>query len=138
MANYIATSRTNYFTVTDEEQYKKLFCNLTAESNIEDFTKTDLDGKIVHGFGAYDSIGYIDPDTEENDFEIFLQELQKILPEGEAFIYLESGHEKLRYVVGDIIVVTANDNVRLSISEQAKLLAKSLLNNEDFDTVMEY
>lgn len=38
MANYYATSTTNYFRVNNEEEYQKLFSNLVSEDRIEDFT----------------------------------------------------------------------------------------------------
>ena len=72
MANYLATARTNYFRVTNEEKYQELFSKLVSEDEIEDFTEIK-DGTTYHGFGAYAPIEYIDND--EYDFDIFLEEL---------------------------------------------------------------
>ena len=58
MANYMATARTNYFRVTDENRYSELFDKLYCEDSIEDFTE-NKDGIIYHGFGAYGSIDYL-------------------------------------------------------------------------------
>lgn len=66
-----------------------------SEDEIEDFTETK-DGITYHGFGAYASVEYLNND--EYDFDIFLEELQKILPKDEAFMYFEVGHEKLRFL----------------------------------------
>ena len=104
MANYECTTRTNYFRVTDEERYKELFGLLTAEMEIEDFTKEDGE-KILHGFGSYCDIDCYGDEEQENlpaDFDEWLEELQKILPEDEAFIYMQAGNEKLRYVIPTI------------------------------------
>lgn len=138
MANYNATSRTNYFRVTDEEAYAKLFARLCAESNIEDFTE-EKDGIIQHGFGAYDSIDYKESDDEnaEYDFDEFLEKLQKILPEDEAFMYFESGYEKLRYVSGYVTLCTRNEIHSMSLDTWAKQKAKELL-GEDFETKTDY
>lgn len=138
MANYNATSRTNYFRVTDEEAYAKLFARLCAESNIEDFTK-EKDGIIWHGFGAYDAIDYKESDDEdaEYDFDGFLKKLQKILPEDEAFMYFESGYEKLRYVSGYVTLCTKNEIHFMSLDTWAKQKAKELL-GEDFETKTDY
>lgn len=138
MANYYGCSRTNYFRVTNEEKYNELFSNLTAnEADIEDFTK-EREGVLYHGFGALGSIDYIPKNSEEYDFDLFLSELQKILPENEAFIYMESGHQKLCYITGFAIVVTKDKIANIDIRTMALKRAKQMLNNEDYDTQMEY
>lgn len=130
MANYAAVSRTNYFRVTDEEAYQKLFSRLTSESGIEDFTE-ERDGVLWHGFGAYSTIDF--GDGEDEDFNYFLKKLQEILPNDEAFIYKEAGNEKLRHVVGFVIVVTRHFIRGTSLDEWAKEQAKELL-GESFET----
>lgn len=141
MANYIGVSRTNYFRVTDEARYAELFADLSAEDVVQDFTYTK-DGVTYHGFGAFASIDYVserdeDGEAEEWDFEVFLAELQKILPDDEAFMYFESGYEKLRYVSGFTIVVTAREIRSMALDTWAKAAAKELL-GEGFNTVTEY
>lgn len=147
MANYYATSRTNYFRVTDEEKYNELFKNLVGlESEICDFTFTkEENGITLHGFGSYGPISYRVPnsntdeyDDEDYDFDQFLAELQAILPENEAFIYMEAGNEKLRYITGFSVVVTKNDIESVEICDEALKVAKRLLKKEDFETQMEY
>ena len=140
MANYIATARTNYFRVTDEERYAELFAGLLSEDQIYDFTKTDSDGVTRHCFGSYDAIDWYaeeDEDHEDPDFGRFLIELQRILPEDEAFMYFEAGHEKLRYVTGCTVVVTANRIRRMSIDDWAMKTAEELL-GEGFTTQIDY
>ena len=147
MANYEAVSRTNYFRVTDEEKYNELFKNLVGdEGEVYDFTKTE-NGVTLHAFGSYGPIDYKKPtqnNSEEDDedydydFDGFLAELQKILPEDEAFIYMESGYEKLRYITSFSIVVTKNDIASVDIRSAALEIAKRLLNDKKFDTQMEY
>lgn len=148
MANYRATARTNYFRVTDEEKWQKLFNGLCCEGEIYDFTE-ERDGIKYHGFGAYDSIDYmfkvhIEGETEEDsyddydyDWDKFITELKKILPDDEAFIYMESGYEKLRYVTGFVLVVTNKETKSMSLDNWAKEQAKLLLGN-DFETKTEY
>ena len=131
----MSTARTNYFRVTDEEKYKELFNHLCGEDNIHDFSK-EKNGILYHGFGSYGNIDYID-ENEEYDFNAFLDELQKILPEDEAFMYFESGYEKLRYVTGFSIVVTKKEIVYESIGNWAISKAKELLGNT-FETEIEY
>lgn len=142
MANYGAISRTNYFKVTDEARYKELFSKLVGdEDEVHDFTKIQ-NGTNVHGFGSYSSIDYLDTDDEEEDpsynFDYFLDELQKILPDDEVFIYTESGHEKLRYITGYSIVVTSKEIKCVDLQSEAISAARKLLNNPKFDTQMSY
>ena len=143
MANYLSTTRTNYFRVTDEERYQELFEGLTPADDILDFSK-EIDGVFYHGFGAYTDIDYRCNTSEENDcdnygydFDKFLQELQKILPDDEAFIYFEAGNEKLKYVTGIAIVCTSKEIKSMSLESWAVNQAKELL-GEDFTTKTSY
>ena len=139
MANYYGYTRTNYFRVTDEEKYSELFSHLVGNDDyIEDFTKTK-DGIILHGFGCQGVIQAIpmdeDPEVAEewdDDFDGFLKELQKILPDNEAFIFTEVGHEKLCYLVGYSLIVTRNEIKSIDINDDAVELACKMLNDETF------
>lgn len=143
MSNYYANARTNYFRVTDEEKYNELFKKLVGDNGEEvyDFTKEE-NGVKLHGFGCYGSIDFLvsSPDAEDPEyyFDFFLKELQKILPEDEAFIYLENGHEKLCCVSGFSIIVTKDKIESVDIRATALEKAKEMLNNKDFTTQMEY
>lgn len=137
MANYNATSRTNYFRVTDEEKYQEIFSKLSSEAGIEDFTKTKDDGSILHGFGSYSDIVFDNEDDDGNVYET-LSELQKILPEDEAFIYLESGYERLRYVTGLYIVVTKDRISSGNIHTHAIEKAREMLGNAAKEFKLDY
>lgn len=136
MANYMATARTNYFRVTDEEKYKELFKGLCSESDIHDFSK-EKDGVLYHCFGSYDYITYYDENNCDYDFDYFLDKLQEILPDDEAFMYFESGYEKLRYITGFSIIVTSKEVVSNNIETWAIKKAKELL-GDDFTTQIDY
>ena len=60
MADYKCTYRTNYFQVTDEEQYKKLFSRLNGD-DLESFD--DTEHPELHGFGGFGSLEYRDIPT---------------------------------------------------------------------------
>lgn len=145
MANYYSNTRTNYFRVTDETKYAELFSHLVGDDDyIEDFTKTE-DGITLHGFGCQGVIQAIpmdeDPEVAEewdDDFDGFLKELQKILPDNEAFILTVVGHEKLCYLVGYSIIVTGNNIKSIDINEGAIELARTMLNDGTFTTQMDY
>ena len=131
MANYGCASRTNYFRVTDEEKYQELFSGLCAEDTIQDFTVVDENGSLLHGVGCYGSPFCEDPNGEAEDgFDGFVDVLRKILPEDEAFIYLESGNEKLRYLIGIYITATRDEVRSGDIAELAQEAAKEMLGDE--------
>ena len=128
MANYNAVVRTNYFEVTDEERYQKLYARLTSEDNICDFTEQTKDGRTVHGFGAYATIQFTPSDVNEDDEDYdlcgiydFAKELQEILPDGEAFVCMEAGYENLRYVTGFGTVAT---NKAMYFADMHDILSK--------------
>ena len=56
----------------------------------------------------YDKNGdlVLDIYDRESDFDEFLNRMQKLLPENEAFVLITSGHEKCRIVDGDAVFVT--------------------------------
>lgn len=132
MANYYATCRTNYFRVTDEEKYKELLEGLVAEDTIHLFTKVTEDGVLYHGFGCYGSIDYM-TENDEYEFNEFLLKMQSVLPDDEAFMYFESGYEKLRCVTGWCAVVTNKEVRSMSLDNWAKEQAKMLL-GDNFET----
>ena len=136
MANYMAVTRTNYFRVTDEERYKELFEMLTSEDDIEDFTE-ERDGVVLHGFGCYGDVEYYNKETDEYEFDSWLEKVQEILPDDEAFIMESIGYEKLRYVVGWVVVVTRKEIASMNCDTWAKKKAKELL-GENFETKTDY
>lgn len=137
MANYTATSRTNYFRVTDEAAYQNLFGELLSESGIEDFSE-EVDGILWHGFGSYGPIEFEVPECGEYDIEAFFKKLQPLLPEDEAFIYMEVGNENLRYLCGYYAVVTSKEIVYGNMAEEARKRARNLLGNPEWKTRLEY
>lgn len=135
MANYYATIRTNYFRVTDEEKYEWLFSGLCGECEVLDFT-FEKDGVIWHGFGSYSSIGWINPDTEDADYDFdeFCTLLSEIMPEDEAFIYTEVGNEKLRYISGFSVIVTKKDIQVIDLISRSIDKAREMLGNPEWKT----
>ena len=57
MAKYEGAYRTNYFQVTDEEQYEKLFSRLSG-NDLESFDDSEHPG--LHGFGGFGNLEYRD------------------------------------------------------------------------------
>lgn len=133
MANYENTFSTNEFTVTDEARYKELFSFL--QGDITDYTRTDEAGVTIHGFGGYGGV-YSDTGIEEIDDEpigYFMDELSKILPEGQAAIFHEVGNEKLNYLAAYSIIATKNDGVRsIDMQSLAENMAQAMLSGSNY------
>ena len=138
MANYYSSYRTNYFRVTDENRWNDLFSKLSGD-DLSDFSEVK-DGIQVHGFGGYDYVAYdIDGSEDyEGSIDEFLTDLREILPEGEAVIYTETGHEKLRYVSAFSIVATKNSVESINLQDAAIEKAREMLRNDKFTTIMDY
>ena len=129
--------RTNYFRVTDKSYYDKLCKNLCAEDTIHFWEKT-IDGIPHVGFGCYAPIFYHCNETPENLEDTFFPEMQKIIADDDAMILMEAGHEKLRYVVGFVTIVTKDKISHIDTTVEALKKAKELLGNPNFKTEMDY
>lgn len=140
MANYYATIRTNYFSVTDEAKYREIIESCIAEDTLHIFEESTTDGKKMFGFGCY---GYINgipavEDEDETDLDAFYYALQSVLSEDDAIIITEVGNEKLRYLVGLCTVITNTDIQSIDVCCKAVELARIMLENPEFTTRMEY
>lgn len=152
MATCRCASRTNYFRVTDEEEYRKLYEGLRCEDRIDDMTKTDGNGVVWHGFCSEGFIGWLgeerddwnDRDEEEDyadedpDISGFIERLRKILPEDEAFILLTIDREGLRYVCGSAHVATRDESKYIDLTETALNTARRMLGDKDWTTRCSY
>lgn len=99
MANYYGSARSNYFKVKDEAAF------LAALEDVPDIEIHGVNEKgfciLVNGgdYGGWPTMGW--DDEEEDDFEIDLPVLvSEHLLDDEVAIFMESGAEKLRYIVG--------------------------------------
>lgn len=74
---------------------------------------------------------------DSNGMDTFYKELQQILPNGEAMILQEAGHEKLNYVAGIATIITNKEIRFLDLSKLAVKTAGDMLGT-DFQTQMDY
>ena len=124
MADYEATTRSNYFHVKDEEKFHQIFEQIKKKNfGIELFTGSDH----TYGFGCYSDVDMDD---------IF--ELQDIIPDDDCIIVMESGHENLRYVDGIGYVITKERIESLSIMSWVQQKAKELMQDPDYTTQIDY
>ena len=136
MANYYEMTRTNYFKITDSDKFKEICEEITSESGVE-FDVTEKDGKL-YGCISSESIIMLNDEDESVDVESFYKKLQTVLEEDDAIIFTSIGHEKLRYLVGMIIVITKDDIQYINLEDKAMELARTMLKNPEWNTVNSY
>lgn len=146
MATYECAIRTNYFRVTDEDAFRNLMSRVYGNTeSVAVFEKTDASNVKRFGFGCYGGISGLknsadedDDECDESSYEQFIDQLQVLLPEDEAVILQESGHEKLNYIIGGATIITKNKIKALDITFLAKQAAASILNIQNWTTQLQY
>ena len=98
MANYESVTRSNYFHVKDEDAFSK-FMDTVSGDDMHCWSDKDEDGNTLHAFGCDGSIYGVPNGAKDNDFDLFLSELQKHIAPEDAVILMESGHEDRKSVV---------------------------------------
>jgi hypothetical protein len=140
MADYCASTRTNYFAVTDEARFREIMASCVGSDDKVHVFELEGDPKRF-GFGCYERIlgtPTDDEDDMEYDSAAFYAALQSILAEGDAIIVTEVGNTKLRYLTGVCIVVTRRDIQWIYLHDKAIELARAMLNNPSYETQMDY
>lgn len=146
MANYHCNVRSNYFHVKDIEQFKALMARVySSDGTVELWEKKDKDNNPIFAFGCLGDIAGVRNAQEDNfedasdtAFDEFVNGLQDSVADDDAIIILESGHEKLRYLVGSALVITSNNYEHLDITHIACDKAAEILGNPNWQTQCEY
>lgn len=136
MANYDEVLRTNYFEVTDSDKFQELIDGLCSNDKISVWKKK-FNGKTKFGFGCCSSISYADENSEFS-MDDFLSRLAQLLPDGEAVILTEIGHEKLCYIGSGSYIATNKECIYLDLQTLAIKRAAEMLGIEHFETAIEY
>ena len=138
MANYYGMFRTNYFQVTDEERYKDIICKLSCDGDFDAWDDIDENGIKRHAFGGDGSLCAYDEETGDDVLFALLDELSGILPENDAVIITEVGHEKLRYLVGVATVIARKGTFCVDLENAALDSARCLLGDDRYVTRFDY
>ena len=144
MANYCCTVRTNYFRVKDVDEFKAFMENVKGcEDTVDVWVETNKNNETFCGFGCYGGIAGIEIEDDEggyleDDYDAFIDGLQRHVADDDAIIILESGNEKLNYVVGCAIVITSDDYRYLDIGDVAVHHARTTLGNKNWKTQLSY
>lgn len=136
MANYIASCRTNYFKVKDSEAFIEEMSKVPNIAVTEEAKGFIILGEDPDGAG-WPSFGY-DDETEE-EYEIDLPDLvAEHLADGEVAIFMESGAEKLRYIIGQALAINNKGEYRVIGLDDIYTLAQDLTDRPKDITVAEY
>ncbi len=143
MANYCCVTRTNYFHVKNPDAFCDFMRGVIAEDSVDVWEEKDGDGNPVFGFGCYGSIFGVNtqPNSDDDcefDWEGFIHGLSDHVADDDAIIIMESGNEKMRYVVGSATVVTKYDYDYIDVASMAAKRASELLKNPEWKTRLDY
>ena len=146
MANYQCAVRTNYFHVKDPELFRQFMARVYgAEGSVELWEEKDVNDQPVFAFGSYGGIGGlrnaaedVSAEADETAYDEFICGLQQHVRPDDAVIILESGREKLRYLVGSAQIITCDGYDQMDISKLARHQASVMLNNPGWQTKIEY
>ena len=89
----------------------------------------------------YSCVGYGEiryDDIPLTDSEEFLSEMQAILPDGEAVVIEEMGHEKLRYLSGVAYIITKHDNDCIDFDTFIRKKVHDMTQNNAYECELDY
>jgi hypothetical protein len=153
MANYIGKTRTNYFSVTSEEKFRKIMASCWGTNEVIVFDEKQEDDSIKFGFlcnGSIEGFPLCDDGCDscnpsncrnhdaDYSFDDFCKALQEILPKNEAIIITEVGSEAMRYLLGNCTVITHDACRCINIKHEAIKLAASMMDSCEFTTQMDF
>ena len=156
MADYYGFTRTNYFEVTDEDKFRKLMARCAVSGDaitiFEQTSELDPTKVVKFGFGAYGSISGLNTECnspiesthgdcggdccDDPDYchHAFCAALQELVVEGDAVIITEVGHEKLRTLAADAVIITRTDIRSVRLENAALTAARDMLGNPEYTT----
>jgi hypothetical protein len=117
MANYVAQWRSNYFHVKDEEEFGQAMSDLNIHVGSDDKGRCGIFPSQFNDGNGIPWVRYNEETDEDEDTKLD-QIIAKHLIEGEVAILMETGHENLRYVIGEAIAVNAGgETVTVSLND---------------------
>ena len=106
MANYVCTCRSNYFRVKDVKKFQEWVGKYAVEMRINVENLALVPDETLALFGTDpDGAGWPCFNPETGEQIDFFTEVSEHLKDGEVAIFMEAGHEKLRYVTGIAVAV---------------------------------
>lgn len=144
MANYCCVTRTNYFRVKDEDEFRELMSRVYGAEDSVDVWEFVMHGVKRFAFGCYGGISGVsnakadEDDDAETSYDEFIAGLQRCVAPDDAIIITEAGNEKLRYVIGQATVITTNGCEVLDVTGLAAQRAREMLGDAEWQTRVTY
>jgi len=148
MANYECATRSNYFKVKDPEAFRTFMKGVRGIGDtVALWEEKNHQGEPIFGFGTMGGIWGWSEQTDTTDdadvdddaaYEAFISGIQEHLADDDAVIILESGYEKLRYLIGSALIITSQVTRYFCISDIATKKAAELLHNPKWTTKCDY
>ena len=114
---------TNFYKVNDEEKYKNLLSHLHVTPSYGGFSpmsKMDERGKELHGLYTYGPLVMVDDDDKEVELNAFFEEMQTLLPVGEALVWVETTDND-----ATAIIVTKDIIESMNLASWLKTMARA-------------
>lgn len=158
MANYDSATRTNYFRVKDLEEFKEKMACFGIGGGGKEYDLYDTgdicphdskDGRVALIMReSVRDLPYYRPDEDSGEhgkyyesgrsFSRFLKAIQDCIAPDDACIITEIGREKMRYLIGEAIVITKNGIRELILEGIALETARELLGDQSWMTQSDY
>lgn len=140
MANYMGTTKSNYFKVNNKEKAELIFSSIFSDGEVYfDISETEKEGIFECWFGSTGSISGIaknynsstnEDECEDEDYDLMISELQSILTEDTFITLIEVGYEKLRYVNGSCLVITKDKTKFIDLMDEGEAVGKQLVSKK--------
>jgi hypothetical protein len=113
MADYICWARTNYFAVNDPEAFRAAMTGFSVEviTNESAEAPSTLYGLLCDDGAGWPTTRYDEATKDDVDVD-FYSAVAEHLAQGHVAIFMESGHEALRYVGGVAVAINGRGERR--------------------------
>lgn len=161
MSRPVSCTRTNYFSVKDEDAFRAIVTDMLSDTGETPtvFTRRNVDDQ----FGVHDQFGFCvegelygtltdeakeamaeDPawpdghPDEACDMDEMIARLQDVIAPGDACIVTCTGHESTCSLWGTATVITSDGVSVVDVNEAAVAAARNMLGNAGWKTRLEY
>ena len=130
-------TRSNYFRCTDPEKLESIVSRIITDGyDGEVFSKLTTDDEKLYAFCVDGTIfglmkeGEEEPEDEDYNAEDVYSALQEVIPEGEAIVVEEVGHEGLSCLAAFATIITRHEFTYVNMMKAAEKKAGEMLGGD--------
>lgn len=150
MSNYCGKTRSNYFSVKDEERFLQIMSRaVTNEQSHFNTSAEVIEGMKKWSFSINDSLCGFPPTSSENveeeemggceyDMDGFHKALQAVVADDDAILITEIGNEAMRYFRAHTTIITSHSVHGFDHYNGVLDKTRCVLKNEHFSTRFDY